>query len=25
TSEGVLTDKEARPKNIGGEVLAYVW
>lgn len=25
TSEGVLTDKEARKKNIGGEVLAYVW
>ncbi|AQL55557.1 30S ribosomal protein S8 [Abyssicoccus albus] len=25
TSEGVLTDKEARQKNIGGEVLAYVW
>lgn len=25
TSEGVLTDKEARKRNIGGEVLAYVW
>ncbi|MFK5676535.1 MULTISPECIES: 30S ribosomal protein S8 [unclassified Ligilactobacillus] len=25
TSEGVMTDKEARAKNIGGEVLAYVW
>ncbi|ATO43008.1 30S ribosomal protein S8 [Loigolactobacillus coryniformis] len=25
TSEGVLTDKEARAKNIGGEVLAYIW
>ncbi|KRL00318.1 30S ribosomal protein S8 [Liquorilactobacillus capillatus] len=25
TSEGVVTDKEARAKNIGGEVLAYVW
>ena len=25
TSEGVLTDKEARNKNVGGEVLAYVW
>ncbi|MGO3652625.1 30S ribosomal protein S8 [Vagococcus sp.] len=25
TSEGVLTDKEARERNIGGEVLAYVW
>ncbi|GAA3605007.1 MULTISPECIES: 30S ribosomal protein S8 [Secundilactobacillus] len=25
TSEGVVTDKEARAKKIGGEVLAYVW
>lgn len=25
TSQGVLTDKEARAKKIGGEVLAYVW
>ena len=25
TSEGVLTDKQARAKKIGGEVLAYVW
>ncbi len=25
TSEGVVTDKVARAKNIGGEVLAYVW
>lgn len=25
TSEGVLTDKEARKRNVGGEVLAYVW
>lgn len=25
TSEGVLTDKEARERNIGGEVIAYVW
>ncbi|MBM6615089.1 30S ribosomal protein S8 [Desemzia sp. RIT804] len=25
TSEGVVTDKEARTKNIGGEILAYVW
>jgi small subunit ribosomal protein S8 len=25
TSKGVLTDKEAREKNVGGEVLAYVW
>ncbi|HEY4399551.1 MAG TPA: 30S ribosomal protein S8 [Lactobacillaceae bacterium] len=25
TSEGVITDKEARQKQIGGEVIAYVW
>ena len=25
TSAGVITDKEARDKNIGGEVIAYVW
>jgi len=25
TSEGVVTDKEARAKNIGGEIIAYVW
>ncbi|RXK18679.1 30S ribosomal protein S8 [Macrococcus sp. DPC7161] len=25
TSEGVLTDKEARERNVGGEVLAYIW
>ncbi|OYQ68097.1 MULTISPECIES: 30S ribosomal protein S8 [Aerococcus] len=25
TSEGVVTDKVARAKKIGGEVLAYVW
>lgn len=25
TSEGVLTDKEARNRHVGGEVLAYVW
>ncbi|WP_124977656.1 30S ribosomal protein S8, partial [Ligilactobacillus salitolerans] len=25
TSEGVVSDKTARQKNIGGEVLAYVW
>ena len=25
TLEGVITDKAARAKNIGGEVLAYVW
>ncbi len=25
TSEGLMTDKAARAKKIGGEVLAYVW
>ena len=25
TSAGVITDKEAREKNVGGEVIAYVW
>ena len=25
TSEGVMTDKDARAKKIGGEVVAYVW
>ncbi|MPR50760.1 30S ribosomal protein S8 [Listeria monocytogenes] len=25
TSQGVLTDKEARAKQVGGEVVAYVW
>ena len=25
TSNGVVTDKEAREKDAGGEVLAYVW
>lgn len=25
TSEGLMTDKEARAKHVGGEVLAYVW
>ncbi|WP_338471346.1 30S ribosomal protein S8 [Niallia sp. XMNu-256] len=25
TSQGVLSDKEARAKKVGGEVLAYVW
>ena len=25
TSKGILTDKEARKANVGGEVLAYVW
>ena len=25
TSEGMLTDKQARQKHVGGEVLAYIW
>lgn len=25
TSEGVMTDKDARAKKIGGEVVAYIW
>jgi len=25
TSKGVLTDKEARELNVGGEVLAFIW
>lgn len=25
TSQGVMTDKEARDKNVGGEVLCYVY
>ena len=25
TSKGVMTDKEARKENLGGEVLCYVW
>ena len=25
TSNGLLTDKEARAKQVGGEILAYVW
>ena len=25
TSKGVMTDKNARKLNVGGEVLAYVW
>ena len=25
TNQGVITDKEARKLNIGGEVLAFVW
>jgi len=25
TSKGVMTDKEARANNLGGEVLAFIW
>jgi small subunit ribosomal protein S8 len=25
TSTGVMTDKQARSKHVGGEVLAYIW
>ena len=25
TSKGIMTDKNARKNNVGGEVLAYVW
>ena len=25
TSQGLMTDKEARAKQVGGEVLAYIW
>ncbi len=25
TSQGVITDKEARKRGVGGEVLAFVW
>jgi len=25
TSQGLMTDREARRRNIGGEVLCYVW
>ncbi len=25
TSSGILTDREARSKKVGGELLAYVW
>ncbi len=25
TNKGIVTDKEARALNVGGEVLAYVW
>ena len=25
TSKGIMTDKDARSQNVGGEVLAYIW
>ena len=25
TNKGIMTDKEARRQNVGGEVLAFVW
>ena len=25
TSKGLMTDREARKENIGGEVLAFIW
>ncbi len=25
TSKGLMTDKDARKENLGGEVLAYIW
>jgi small subunit ribosomal protein S8 len=25
TNKGIMTDKQARTQNVGGEVLAYVW
>ncbi len=25
TSKGIMTDKQARRENLGGEVLAYIW
>ena len=25
TNKGILTDKEARKANVGGEVLAFIW
>lgn len=25
TSNGIMTDREARKQNVGGEILAYVW
>jgi small subunit ribosomal protein S8 len=25
TSQGLLTDRQARKRGVGGEVIAYVW
>ena len=25
TSKGIMTDKQARKENVGGEVMAYIW
>ncbi len=25
TSRGIMTDKEARKQNLGGEIMAYIW
>ena len=25
TSKGIMTDKQARRENVGGEVLAFIW
>ena len=25
TSRGIMTDKEARNQNLGGEIMAYIW
>ena len=25
TSKGIMTDKQARANNVGGEVIAYIW
>ena len=25
TSKGILTDRQARKENVGGEVICYVW
>ena len=25
TSQGIMTDKDARKANVGGEVLAFIW